>query len=133
MTSASTKAREERLRSRAGASTRSARRAFSTRSIWLPAERYGEWTRIRNSAFARSFFGPAASPLVEGNAVFVNAGGPNGAGLVAFEAARGNVLWTATSDDAGYSSPTAATIDGVRSILCFPRNGLAAADPATGK
>jgi hypothetical protein len=28
--------------------------AFSTRSIWLPAERYGEWTRIRNSAFARA-------------------------------------------------------------------------------
>jgi outer membrane protein assembly factor BamB len=81
----------------------------------------------------KGFFGAAASPLVEGNAVYVNAGGPDGAGLVAFDAASGNVLWTATSDDAGYSSPIAAMLDGVRSILCFTRNGLVAADPATGK
>jgi outer membrane protein assembly factor BamB len=81
----------------------------------------------------KGFFGAAASPLVEGNAVYVNVGGPNGAGLVAFDVRDGKVLWTATNDDAGYSSPIAATIDGVRSILCFTRAGLVAADPASGK
>jgi outer membrane protein assembly factor BamB len=81
----------------------------------------------------KGFFGAAASPLVEGNAVYVNIGGTNGAGLVAFDKNNGNVLWTATNDEAGYSSPIAATIDGVRSILCFTRAGLVAADPATGK
>jgi outer membrane protein assembly factor BamB len=81
----------------------------------------------------KGFFGAAASPLVEGGAVYVNVGGPNGAGLVAFDARDGKVLWTATNDDAGYSSPIAATIDGVRSILCFTRAGLVAADPASGK
>ncbi len=81
----------------------------------------------------KGFFGAAASPLVEGSAVYVNVGGPNGAGLVAFDAQSGNVLWTATNDEAGYSSPISATIDGVRSILCFTRAGLVAVDPATGK
>jgi outer membrane protein assembly factor BamB len=81
----------------------------------------------------KGFFGAAASPLVEGNAVYVNVGGPNGAGLVAFDKTTGAVLWTATNDDAGYSSPAVVTIDGVRSILCFTRSGLIAADPATGK
>lgn len=42
------------------------------------------------------------------------------------------MLWTATNDEAGYSSPIAATLNGVRTILCFTRAGLVAADPATG-
>jgi outer membrane protein assembly factor BamB len=81
----------------------------------------------------KGYFGAAASPLVDGGAVYVNVGGPNGAGLVAFDAATGNVRWTATNDDAGYSSPIAATVEGVKSILCLTRAGLVAADPATGK
>jgi outer membrane protein assembly factor BamB len=93
------------------------------------------WRVDTHSKFGvrKGFFGAAASPLVEGNAVYVNVGGPNGAGLVAFDKITGAVLWTATSDDAGYSSPTVATLDGIRSILCFTRNGLVAVDPATGK
>jgi len=81
----------------------------------------------------KGFFGAAASPLAEGKAVYLNVGGPNGAGVVAFGKDTGEVLWSATNDDAGYSSPTAATIDGVRSILFFTRDGLTAADPATGR
>ena len=93
------------------------------------------WRVDTHSKFGvrKGFFGAAASPLVEGGAVYVNVGGPNGAGLVAFDARNGGVLWKATDDDAGYSSPTVATLDGVRSILCFTRNGLVAADPASGK
>ncbi len=93
------------------------------------------WRVDTHSKFGvrKGFFGAAASPLVAGNAVYVNVGGPNGAGLVAFDKNTGAVLWTATNDEAGYSAPTAATIDGVRSILCFTRNGLIAANPATGK
>jgi outer membrane protein assembly factor BamB len=81
----------------------------------------------------KGFFGVAASPLVEGAGVYVNVGGSKGAGLVAFDKKTGKVLWTATDDDAGYSSPIAATIEGVRSILCLTRDGLVAADPGTGK
>ena len=81
----------------------------------------------------KGFFGAAASPLVDGGMVYVNVGGPNGAGLVAFDAATGDVRWTATNDDAGYSSPIVATLDGVKSVLCLTRAGLVAADPTTGK
>jgi outer membrane protein assembly factor BamB len=92
------------------------------------------WRVDTHSKFGvrKGFFGAAASPLVEGDALYLNVGGPNGAGLVAFEKKTGNVLWSATNDDAGYSSPIAATIDGVRSILCVTRAGLVAADPANG-
>lgn len=93
------------------------------------------WRVDTHSKFGvrKGFFGAAASPLVEGNAVVVNVGGPNGAGIVAFNQENGNVMWSATNDDAGYSSPVAATIDGVRSVLCFTREGLVAVDPSNGK
>jgi outer membrane protein assembly factor BamB len=81
----------------------------------------------------KGFFGAACSPLVEDGRVLLNAGGPNGAGVVAFDAASGRVLWSATSDEAGYSAPVAATIAGVRHALFWTRSGLVDVDPATGK
>jgi outer membrane protein assembly factor BamB len=93
------------------------------------------WSVDTHSKFGvrKGFFGAAASPLVEGQAVYLNVGGPKGAGLAAFDIRSGNVLWTATDDDAGYSSPIAATIGGARTILCLTRAGLVGADPASGK
>ena len=81
----------------------------------------------------KGFFGAAASPLVDDRAVYLNVGGSNGAGLVAFNKDSGAVLWTATDHDAGYSSPIAANINGARAILCLTREGLVALDPATGR
>jgi outer membrane protein assembly factor BamB len=81
----------------------------------------------------KGFFGAVCSPLVEGDRVLLNVGGPSGAGVAAFDAATGKVLWTATSDEAGYSAPVAATIGGVRHALFFTRNGLVDIDPANGK
>ena len=80
----------------------------------------------------KGFFGMACSPLVEGDGVIVNIGAP-GAGIVAFNKENGTVLWKATGDEAGYASPTAATIHGKRYILDFTRDGLVALDPPTGK
>ena len=45
----------------------------------------------------------AGSPLVEGGRVIANIGGDK-AGIVAFDAKTGKVVWTATDDDASYSS-----------------------------
>jgi len=81
----------------------------------------------------KGFFGAACSPLVEGDRVLMNVGGQNGAGVAAFDAATGKVLWTATNDEAGYSAPVAATVGGVRHALFFTRNALVDIDPATGK
>ncbi len=81
----------------------------------------------------KGFFGAACSPLVEGDRVFLSVGGAKGAGLVSFDKSTGQVLWTATNDEASYSSPVSATLGGTRHILFFTRSGLVSADPATGQ
>jgi outer membrane protein assembly factor BamB len=80
----------------------------------------------------KGYFGAAPSPLVENGMVYLNVGGPNGAGLVAFDAETGAVKWQTANDDASYSSAVSATIEGVPSILFFTREGLVAVDPAKG-
>ena len=82
---------------------------------------------------AKGFFGAACSPLVDAGIVLMNVGGPKGAGIVAFDVQSGNVRWTATSDEAGYSAPVAATINGAKHALFFTRKGLTDIDPASGK
>jgi outer membrane protein assembly factor BamB len=79
----------------------------------------------------KGFFGAAGSPLVEGGRVIANIGGDK-AGLVAFEPKTGKVLWTATDDDASYSSGMAATIGGRRSAIFLTRDSLVGVDPASG-
>ena len=82
--------------------------------------------------FPKGFFGVAAVPLVEGGKVILNAGGPQLAGILAFHKDTGKVLWGATNDEAGYSSPVAATIGGVRHVLVLTRAALVSLDPANG-
>lgn len=91
---------------------------------------WSEDTRARY-AVPKGFFGTAGSPLVEGGRLLANIGGRN-AGIVAFDAKSGKVLWTATNDPAGYSSGVGATIAGRRSAIFLTRNGLVGLDPAAG-
>jgi outer membrane protein assembly factor BamB len=86
---------------------------------------------MRRFGVRKGFFGAAGSPLVEGGRVIANIGGEKG-GIVAFDAKTGNVLWTATKDEASYSSPVAATIAGRRFAIFLTRNGLVGLDPAKG-
>jgi outer membrane protein assembly factor BamB len=79
----------------------------------------------------KGYFGAAGSPLVEGGRVIANVGGDK-AGIVAFEAKTGKIVWTATDDDASYSSGMAATIAGRRSAIFLTRDNLIGLDPATG-
>ncbi|MSR67132.1 MAG: alcohol dehydrogenase [Pedosphaera sp.] len=81
---------------------------------------------------AKSFFGIASSPLVEGRTLLVNIGGENGAGIAAFDTATGKTIWKATDDEASYSSPVAATLDGKRHALFLTRNKFYSLDPANG-
>ncbi len=80
----------------------------------------------------KGFFGAAASPLAEGSAVILHVGGPD-AGVVAFDAASGQTRWRATSDEAGYASPVAATVHDRRRLFCFTRSGLTSLDPVSGR
>jgi outer membrane protein assembly factor BamB len=52
---------------------------------------------------------------------------------VAVDKASGDVLWKNSDDEAGYSSPVAATIHQRRYAFFFTRAGLVAVDPADGK
>jgi outer membrane protein assembly factor BamB len=83
----------------------------------------------------KGFFGAAGSPLVEDGRVIANVGGKlagKGAGIVAFNADSGVVLWTATEHEAGYSSAVGATFDGQRRAVFLTRAGLVGLDPASG-
>ena len=82
---------------------------------------------------AKGYFGAAGSPLVDDTRVMLNVGGKaKNAGIVAFDAATGAVLWTATNHEASYSSGTMATLGGVRLAVFLTREGLVGLDPATG-
>jgi outer membrane protein assembly factor BamB len=87
---------------------------------------------MRRFGVAKGFFGAAGSPLVEDGRVIANIGG-KAAGIVAFDAKTGKVLWTSTDDEASYSSPAAATIGGRRYAVFLTRTGLVGLDPATGR
>jgi outer membrane protein assembly factor BamB len=79
----------------------------------------------------RSFFGLGNSPILENGLLLINVGAKD-AGIVALDAATGKEAWKATDHAASYASPVAATIDGVRVVVFFTREGLAMVDPAKG-
>jgi outer membrane protein assembly factor BamB len=90
----------------------------------------------------KGYFGVASSPVVDGDRVLVNVGGKkglgppkpgDGGGIVAFDAASGKPIWTATADEPSYSAPIVADIGGQRTGVFFTRTGLVAVDPASGK
>lgn len=81
---------------------------------------------------AKNFFGAGGSPLVEDGRVIANVGGKD-AGIVAFEARTGRLLWKATTDGASYSSGVGATIGSERVAIFFTRNGIVVLDPATAE
>ncbi|MEQ1910541.1 MAG: PQQ-binding-like beta-propeller repeat protein [Vicinamibacterales bacterium] len=91
---------------------------------------------MRRFAVRKGFFGAAGSPLVEDGRVIANIGGTDGekaAGIVAFSADTGAILWTATNHEASYSSPVGATLGGKRVAVFLTRRGLVGIDPATGR
>jgi outer membrane protein assembly factor BamB len=80
----------------------------------------------------RQKWGYAASPLVDGNLVILDAGGP-GASTVALDKITGAVKWKAGNDGAGYSSPVAFDLGGVRSVVIFKADALVGLNSANGQ
>jgi outer membrane protein assembly factor BamB len=78
-------------------------------------------------------FGFVSSPLVDGNAVYVQAG----ASFVKLDKRTGKVLWRTLKDEGGmmgsaFSSPVIATLQGVRQAVVQTRENLAGVDLETG-
>lgn len=80
----------------------------------------------------KGFFGMACSPLVFENKVYLNVGGKN-ASIACFEAATGKLEWKTGDDEASYSSPVAANLEGEPFIIFFTRSGLEIVNPVNGK
>lgn len=69
----------------------------------------------------------AASPVLDGDRIFVNAGGP-GQAFLAFDARDGRLIWKRGQDKPTHATPVPATIHGVRQIIFFTQSGLVSLD-----
>lgn len=61
--------------------------------------------------------GFAGSPLVDGDLLVVEAGGTEGRAVVGLDKKTGKLRWSALDGKAGYVTPLAVTIDGVRQYV----------------
>ena len=80
----------------------------------------------------KGFFGAAGSPLVEDGKVIANVGGKN-AGIVAFDAKTGKVIWTATTMPRATRRASPRRFWAGATPLFLTREGLVGLDPATGR
>jgi outer membrane protein assembly factor BamB len=80
----------------------------------------------------QGFFGAGTAPVVEDGLVLLNAGGPNGAGLMAFDAKTGETVWKTSNDEASYSTPIVRTVRGERLAIFHTADGLLVVEPGTG-
>jgi len=74
----------------------------------------------------------AASPLIDGDLVFVGGGGP-GESLLAFDRSTGHLAWKAHDERITHATPIVATFLGQRQIVFFTQSGLVAVQPQDGK
>ena len=92
------------------------------------------WTLNVLSKFGGSNirWGISESPLVIGDKVLVNAGGP-GASIVALKKSDGSLIWKSQSDEAGYSSALPVQIGGTTQVIFFTGSRVVALDVRDGK
>ena len=77
-------------------------------------------------------WGISESPLVIGDKVLVNAGGP-GASIVALKKSDGTLIWKSQSDEAGYSSAIPVEIGGTTQVIFFTGSRALGLDVSDGK
>lgn len=82
---------------------------------------------------ARIAWGRSSSPLVDNGRVIVPLGMPNGASLVAYDAATGDELWRKGSRQISYASPMVATLGGVRQIVLVCERHVCGFDGESGE
>jgi len=92
------------------------------------------WTKNVLKEFgARNItWGISESPLVMGNKVLVNAGGP-GASIVALNKSDGTVIWKSQSDEASYSSAIPLEINSITQVVFFTAERAVGLDTKDGR
>jgi outer membrane protein assembly factor BamB len=93
------------------------------------------WSRNLGTDFdiPDSYFGAGSTPIVAGDNLLVNVGGRKGAGIVAFRLQDGKTIWKSTDEQASYSSPTAANLNGTQHVIFVTRLSAVSIDPDGGK
>jgi outer membrane protein assembly factor BamB len=74
----------------------------------------------------------AASPLIDGDLLYVAAGGA-GESFIAFNKKTGEVAWKSGSEKITHATPVIGTILGVKQVIFFVQSGLVSVAPDTGK
>jgi outer membrane protein assembly factor BamB len=92
------------------------------------------WTMNVLSKFGGSNikWGISESPLVIGDKVLVNAGGP-GASIVALKKTDGALIWKSQSDEAGYSSAIPVEVGGTTQVIFFTGSRAVGLDLRDGR
>jgi outer membrane protein assembly factor BamB len=92
------------------------------------------WSKnvLKEFGGANITWGISESPLVLGNKVLVNPGGP-GASIVALNKADGSVIWKSQSDRAGYSSGIPVEINGATQVVFFTSERAVGLDAKDGR
>ncbi len=83
-------------------------------------------------ACGASRHGNTAAPLVDGERLYLAAGGTAGASVVCLDKRTGTVLWKSQNDTAGYAALYVADIGGARQVLAFTAEALVGLDAAAG-
>lgn len=93
------------------------------------------WTVVTKETFKsrKGFFGLACSPLVDSQRVILNIGGEEGAGIIALDRKEGKLQWKSRTDEASYSSPVFAQLDGKDRLVVFTREAVCVLEPDTGR
>ena len=93
------------------------------------------WQRWINRDYQvpQNFFGVGGAPVIDSELLFLNTGGPDGAGITAVNRNTGKTVWKASSDGASYSTPAVRTINGERLVIFFTREGLLAVEAHSGQ
>ncbi len=98
--------------------------AVTGKTIWkmdLIAEHAGQNIRWQN----------AASPMIDGDLIFVAGGGP-GQSLLAINKTDGRVVWKGQAEIMTHSTPVATIIHGERQVIFFTQSGLVSVAEQTG-
>lgn len=78
-------------------------------------------------------WGVSTDPIVIEGSLIVNAGGPKGKSVMAFDPANGSLRWTAGDDPAGYSTPIPINIGGSKQVVIFSARSISGFSTLTGK
>jgi outer membrane protein assembly factor BamB len=75
-------------------------------------------------AIGASRHGNNGSPLIEGEHIFIQAGGTNGASIVCLKKKTGEPVWQSQDDQAGYAGAQITEIAGRRQFIAFTAEGV---------